>query len=297
MKQPILDIATRWNSSYNMLNRLLELKEFCKEIEESNADVKLSDSVWDGIKLLCEALEPFNDSTIKIQNQQLTLGDFYGEWIRCRSRVSSINSSFSIKLLAQMKKREEKILKNEVLITAVLMDPRFSFLLNSDEIRIGVRHLTHLHYAINNNFQKNVESKITVTTTSPLDSDVEDVEENDLEKLLKDEERKKITDRPVEENQTNLNISDIINNYIEKVVKGPRLKSTRNILDYWKEYESERPELYKLAQVLMGVPATQVSVERLFSGLAFIYNPLRSRLSESVLEEIMLIRSNHQYLN
>lgn len=45
-----------------------------------------------------------------------------------------------------------------------------------------------------------------------------------------------------------------------------------------------------MAQVLMAVPATQVSVERLFLNLAFInYSPLRSKLSENILGAILLV--------
>lgn len=94
--------------------------------------------------------------------------------------------------------------------------------------------------------------------------------------------------------QTN-NIESIINDYIENIGKTPRLQSSDNILEYWNLNKNSKPELYQLSQILMAVPATQVSVERLFSNLAFIYNPLRSRLSENVLETIILIRSNHNF--
>lgn len=53
-----------------------------------------------------------------------------------------------------------------------------------------------------------------------------------------------------------------------------------------------KPELYKLAITVLAVPATQVSVERLFSGLKFILSPLRTNIGERILENQLLVRAN-----
>ncbi|KAF0713185.1 zinc finger BED domain-containing protein RICESLEEPER 1-like isoform X2, partial [Aphis craccivora] len=49
MKLCILDIVTRWNSTYLMLLRLIELKPFCKDHQLINADLFLSTQDWDRI--------------------------------------------------------------------------------------------------------------------------------------------------------------------------------------------------------------------------------------------------------
>jgi len=48
LKQAILDIETRWNSTYNMLNRLLKLRTNCSV----NAKKLLNDHDWDSIQNL-----------------------------------------------------------------------------------------------------------------------------------------------------------------------------------------------------------------------------------------------------
>ncbi|KAL4092039.1 hypothetical protein QTP88_026613 [Uroleucon formosanum] len=48
LKHAILDIETRWNSTYNMLNRLLELRIICIV----NAKKLLNDHDWDSIQSL-----------------------------------------------------------------------------------------------------------------------------------------------------------------------------------------------------------------------------------------------------
>lgn len=64
-----------------------------------------------------------------------------------------------------------------------------------------------------------------------------------------------------------------------------------NILDYWKKQKHDT-ELVKLAQVALAVPATQVSVERAFSALATILTKLRSKLSSTTLNCILLVKLN-----
>ena len=75
-------------------------------------------------------------------------------------------------------------------------------------------------------------------------------------------------------------------------VQQERVNRKINILEYWRNMKTVQPELYKLSVVVFAVPATQVSVERLFSGLKFILSPLRSTINGSVLEDQLLIRVN-----
>lgn len=76
-----------------------------------------------------------------------------------------------------------------------------------------------------------------------------------------------------------------------------RLDKKTNILTFWEEHKAKMPELYKLAQIVLAVPATQVSVERLFSGLKFILSPLRCNLNKEILEDILIVRSNTLFIN
>lgn len=63
-----------------------------------------------------------------------------------------------------------------------------------------------------------------------------------------------------------------------------------NILEYWYSKKNEQPELFALAKVVFSLPATQVSVERLFSNVSYILNPLRNALDSSILDDILVLR-------
>lgn len=73
-----------------------------------------------------------------------------------------------------------------------------------------------------------------------------------------------------------------------------RMRSDANIFEYWTNSQESRPELYKLASVLLAVSPTDVVSERNFSVLSFIFNKYRNSLSDKSLELIMFIKCNEK---
>ncbi|KAJ6649229.1 hypothetical protein Bhyg_04463, partial [Pseudolycoriella hygida] len=58
MEKPIKDSKVRWNSQYNMLFRLVELKPFCLKYQNVTPELHLTESLWGDIDKLLEALKP-----------------------------------------------------------------------------------------------------------------------------------------------------------------------------------------------------------------------------------------------
>ena len=82
-----------------------------------------------------------------------------------------------------------------------------------------------------------------------------------------------------------------MNDYLQE----PRMKKGDEVLKYWEKQKNRFPHLYKLAAVVMGVPSTQVSVERAFSSLKFVLSPQRAGMNAKVLEDVLLIRNNYLF--
>lgn len=72
-----------------------------------------------------------------------------------------------------------------------------------------------------------------------------------------------------------------------------RYNLIENILGYWEGQKSNK-DLYDLAITVLATPATQVTVEKAFSGLAKILTPLRTRLSKETLNKIRIIKLNKE---
>ena len=95
-----------------------------------------------------------------------------------------------------------------------------------------------------------------------------------------------------DEQEKELEIYKLEQKLIEFRVKAPRIDNKTKLLDWWAERKSEFPELYKLQSLANAVPMTQVSVERLFSSMKFIFSDLRGNLLPSLLQAILVVRCN-----
>lgn len=141
LKKPLLDVCTRWNSTYVMLKGLLEYKDYCN----NNVGIlSLSEEEWKKIHDIVEALGPVYAATIKLQGSQLLLGDFYKLWIQLKIEVEQINSSAAKNLLNCLKVRERLILNNDIVNAAVFLDPRLKLLLSVEEKAAAKKHLKNI---------------------------------------------------------------------------------------------------------------------------------------------------------
>lgn len=46
VKKAIINVDTRWGSSCDMLNRLLELKDVCKDVSDTFKELNVIDGQW-----------------------------------------------------------------------------------------------------------------------------------------------------------------------------------------------------------------------------------------------------------
>ena len=70
----IIDVETRWGSTYHMLERLLKLSSFCRQFESLNEKLKLSALEWEQIEEMVQTLTPVRILTTQLQSSQLTPG-------------------------------------------------------------------------------------------------------------------------------------------------------------------------------------------------------------------------------
>ena len=151
-------------------------------------------------------------------------------------------------------------------------------MLTSGEAKRGKSYLKQLWISL----QKNDNVLTNDSHEDNDDDDRQEKEPDDLECLLKSKESVRRRSRQ----------DDGIDKIIEAFSKENRIDKETNVLQYWLERKNVNPVLFHLSQIVLSVPATQVSVERLFSSLKFILSPQRSQMSETLLNDILLIRAN-----
>lgn len=68
------------------------------------------------------------------------------------------------------------------------------------------------------------------------------------------------------------------------------------LLTFWESKHETYPNLFKVVQYLSRIPTAQVTVERSFSTLSYVFSLRRSQLSEKLLESILIINLNRDLM-
>lgn len=295
LKSPILDCLTRWHSTFDMLQRIQYLKPFILSMSANDSKLnKLCSSnfEWAQLDTLCKALLPAKVCTKLLQSEQLTLTDFYGAWLTCKIKTQSLGTSFSNNLAQCFVIREKHIMNNKVLLSAIYMDPRFKNMLTQEQSSIAIDHLIKVWVHLKELKQKEIELD-DLMTNQTIEVNEDSIEASD--------ELKMFLQSKDEELSSSFNSSQgSVTNRIETALKSyyieqKRLSHKLNILKFWKQMNTTYPELSELAKTIFSVPSTQVSVERLFSGLKFILSPFRTSVTSKNLEDQLLIRTNRLF--
>lgn len=93
------------------------------------------------------------------------------------------------------------------------------------------------------------------------------------------------------------NISLNFENKIDALCHCNRLNADYDILEYWENKKFADPELYLLAQTVLGVPTSRVSVKRAFSALSLVLTHSRTPLNGTTLNNILIIQLNEELFN
>lgn len=106
-------------------------------------------------------------------------------------------------------------------------------------------------------------------------------------------------DVPEEPNVIDRIVKKALKDQIPKLGKQKKIPTKSNIFGYYEERlqrgEIDR-ECYGVAMVVLSAPATQVSVERAFSALAIVMEPLRTCLKGDVIDDILVCALNADLL-
>lgn len=274
-----------------MLKRLSKLHDFIDTIQE--VSLLIWPGFWTQLTAIIECLQPANEATIKLQRQDLTIGDFYIVWANCKNLISAINHDFATSLKRSMQAREIKLLNNDVVLEALYIDRRLNVILNDQQCEKAKCLLKETYQMLQklNQTAENVDggSNPEVNQQSNDDNAVPSTSQgtHTLEILLMRAERARGSSRQVRSFDMCLN----------ELVVGPRVPINESIINHWNNAAVFNSDLAQVANTVLAAPSTQVSVERLFSSLKFILNPLRSNLTQRLIRDIMLLRQNKDLID
>lgn len=168
---------------------------------------------------------------------------------------------------------------NENCLLAMAVDPRFKGkFLSATEKELVIAKLTTL----SNTLDKNRQQAKTTNTTAPAQATQPAAEPSlwDAFDAMSDEEDQ-------QENQ-----EDPTTTELQDFFKMQRIPRTNCPLEWWRENHVRYPNLQKVAQYYLGIPATQASSERLFSAAANIVTIRRANLLPEHVKQLYFLHGN-----
>lgn len=227
---------------------------------------------------------PFSVLTSQLQNEQLTIPDFNKYWTAAMLKPA-VNSNWPAakKLKALVIERKEKIYSNPIIQAGIYLDPRFRTL------SLDLNQRENAKQVISSIFIRTTDQKLENSPEKPKD---DNSLEDELEALLNSHHNTQAT---AAASQPLKNFYDQLRAY-EDYSFGNLALGKLDVSKFWQEHaENQVSSLHVLAKIavdLISVPVTEVTAERLFSHLNFIFGKHRASLKTDVVEDILFCRWN-----
>lgn len=290
-KKPILDCANRWDSVYLMLDRLLEFREFINTHRDLEAvSLEISNETWNLLTNLKCSLEPAMILSKKLQMEQLTFGDFWYEWLKCILKIKKVTGSFSIILAEALENRQKTLLDNDTYLSAIYLDPRFNAILSREQVEKAVKHLVNTWSRLASLQERQAPAEVAgaPNLSGMVHNSVEISVNQEIENMLHVADLNRQNSLNYIIHNTDFDKEEVVRDFL----RFPRIDQLKSVLDYWEEKKNFHSQLYPLALAVLSVPATQVSVERIFSALKYVLSPLRHNLLGDAVNDILVIQQN-----
>ena len=287
MKQKRLqqECPTRWNSTYYMIQTLLENRWPVTAVladetftKRQHRYLELSSDNWMILEELVKSLHPLEIATTFMSAEyNASLSSVIPVIHGLTSQLvpanddSSVIKQFKNTVVAALKRRWS--LENadpcQISMLATVLDPRFRNLkfLNNDQKSLVQAELLRLAAGMSD----------IGTSPSPKRH------KSALDELLGD----------IDDESENSNASDELSRYFTEKV-APR---NSNPLDWWKQNEFRFKRLAKLAKEILGIPATSTASERLFSTAGLTVTKLRNSLKPDNVDALVFLNKNFDFLD
>ena len=143
-KMPLLDCVTRLNSTYIMLERLVELKEFINMIKYDNALFNVD--FWDFVSEFLKTFKIIYAASKKLQAENIIYSDLYIQIIHTILQLENLPSTeLNSVLLTAINKKKIVLFDNHLFVTAVFFDPRVKVSLSADQVVKAKECIMQLH--------------------------------------------------------------------------------------------------------------------------------------------------------
>lgn len=294
-KKLIQDVPTRWNSTFYMLERLLEQKKAVSLYSTEHGINNLRSEQWNTIETTLRLLQPFEEITKIISNTNSNLSEVIPTVSTLKRYLSKTGPEFfgvgTMKdtLLKGLQTRFSDICTNKMYLIATMLDPRFKGAFFGCEVIVqnATLMLEEAMQEVNDESEKKPEIPATKGDTS-FSKEVH----NSFWECFSEIAKNPVTTK------SNCGANQSKNSEeLTKYLSLPLIRRTDDPLKWWKENQFTRPTLSTLAKVYLSAPASSIDSERLFSEAGNVYEPKRNRLLPENAERLIFLHHNLPLLN
>lgn len=282
----IQDVVTRWNSTYEMFQRIPDLKvPLSSVLVDCNYNVYLTNNDWQIISKACEILKYFKEITVEISSEKsvsISKSVVFSRALlkHCRYLNSQFYESPELtsmisKLKQQVEQRFESLEKIQIYAEATILDPRFK--------KFG--------FFSENSFAEGKKSLINKATSVQVGNNTQPVIQNPPSIFGVDSIWNAFDEEVCSQlKSTNPTSAAIVE--IDKYLQEGLIPRHDNPLKWWKDNQNVYPRLFELMKKRHCILATSVPCERIFSKAGQTITEKRSRLSSKNFEKMIFINFN-----
>ncbi|XP_065673895.1 uncharacterized protein LOC136090846 [Hydra vulgaris] len=277
-KSVITDCTSRWNSTYQMIDRLLKIKTSVNEVLTEIGIDTFKASEWVRLQNISSLLEPFSVQIDILQTDAQSLSQVLPSILNleCHLQEYPTNKSLTANLLGDLRQRFQSILQpdsdtfNPLPSAACLLDPTVAVFILTPEMD------TLLHAA-----------KMYIMKVCGVEQELHAAaESNGSEcefaaiKRFRFLSNKIFTKEGKIYNQDNITVASQLSRYLVDISGDEALPI--NGLLFWKQNKSKYNKIAILAEDLLSAPASQAFVERIFSLCGILTVGRRNRIKKSL---------------
>ena len=281
----IQDVQTRWNSTYYMVQRMLEQKKaVVSYASEHDLPATLTKHQWGLLEKMVAILAPFEEITKHISSAESSLADVIPVVTALqvaleRNANDSGVQTMKSTIVSDMRTRFSAMYDEPLFVVATTVDPRYRVKLFTSDQQRRAKDLLH------EEIQRGRDSAGAVASQSSppakrrrCNADgVHDI----LDELLNSEES---TSSAADSND----MEDQVRSYLAL----PTISRQESPLTWWRENVKRYPDVATVARRFLSAPSTSVPSERLFSSAGLVYTDRRNHLLPERAEMLLFVKHN-----
>lgn len=322
----ILDCPTRWNSTYDMFERLLEQRlaiyavlHDTKITKSADARVlDMADEQWALIEGMVPILKPLYMATrLMCSEEYPTLSGTYPVLFSLINYHLSVNDKDCTAVAAFKKQvsddlqhrynmNETEKLCNSLPIVCTFLDPRYRSLPFLTEAQRAIVH-EHILSILQNasSSTENTTNPDSSTASEPhIMTDVTDADSSNQNNQVFSCKRSKLSQDDVsillggyfDTQDCEVVLPSTIKEELDMYAKERPVSTKINPFDWWKVNSANFPKLAMLARRVLCSPATSVPSERVFSTAGGTVTKLRAALDSKSVDKLIFVNKRLKFL-